>query len=350
MQKKGTCYIVVGAQHGDEGKGKVSAMLTLQHDIPYAVRCGVGPNAGHGVWYESGQMSGEIEGRHVPCGFVNPRATLFVAPGTLIDPEVLEAELGVLERFGVEARERLKIDSRCPVVEERHRIAEGGGSYLHTAIGSMCSGCGSLNAERSLRDSKVKFARDIESLRQYVVDDVSLLLAKKLNEGKELLLEGTQGFGLSLIHGQYPYVTSKDTTASQFLTDAGISPLFPMRVYACLKPYTTRAGTGSLKGENDPSLAHITEHEVRPGVVIGTTRRVGLFDQDLVARALAVNGATDIALTNVDRMWPEDYGKTALDTLSPDTTRFVDELEKEFHVPVTLISTGPRLEQVIRKE
>lgn len=350
MQKKGTCYIVVGAQYGDEGKGKVSAMLTLQHCIPNAVRCGVGPNAGHGVWYESGKISGEIEGRHIPCGFVNPRTTLFMAPGTLIDPEVLETELNALERFGIEVRERLRIDSRCPVVEERHRIAEGGGSYLHTAIGSMGSGCGNLNAERALRDSRVRFARDIESLGPYVVDDVSLLLIEDLNAGKNLLVEGTQGFGLSLIHGQYPYVTSKDTTASQFLADAGIPPILPTRVYACMKPYTTRAGTGPLNGENDPSLVHITEREVRPGVVIGEKRRVGLFDKDLAGRALAMNGATDIALTNVDRMWPDDVGKTAMDTLSVDATRFIDKLEKEFHIPVTLISTGPRLEHLISKE
>lgn len=344
MPKKNICYIVVGGQYGDEGKGKVSAVLTLQDDIPNAVRCGVGPNAGHGVWYGGG----EIEGRHIPCGFVNPRTTLFVAPGTLIDPEVLEAELGILERSGVEVRARLKIDSRCPVIEERHKIAEKAGSYLHTTIGSMGSGCGSLNAERSLRDSKIKFARDIESLSPYVVDDVSLLLVKRLNEGKAIILEGSQGFGLSLIHGCYPYVTSKDTTASQFLADAGILPLFPIRVYVCVKPYTTRAGIGSLRGENAPLLAHITEYEARPNVVIGTTRRVGLFDQDLVAKALAVNSATDIALTNVDRMWPEDYGKTALDTLSSPARRFVYELEEEFCVPVTLISTGPQLEQVIR--
>jgi len=350
MEKKGICYIVVGAQYGDEGKGKVSAVLTLRHDIPNAVRCGVGPNAGHGVWYEGDGISGEIEGRHIPCGFVNARTTLFIAPGTLIDPEVLETELNVLEKFGIKARKRLKIDSRCPVIEERHRIAEGRGSYLHTAIGSMGSGCGNLNAERALRDSKVRFARDIESLRPYVIDDVSLLLIEELNAGKSLLVEGTQGFGLSLVHGQYPYVTSKDTTASQFLADAGIPPSFPVRVYACMKPYTTRAGTGPLKGENDPSLSHITEREVRPNVVIGEKRRIGLFDKDLVRRALVVNGATDIALTNIDRMWPEDYGKTTMDKLSFDARRFIDELEEEFHIPVTLISTGPRLEHVIFKE
>ncbi len=347
MGKKGICYIVIGTQYGDEGKGKVSAVLTLQRNIPNAVRCGVGPNAGHGVWYESGEISGEIEGRHIPCGFVNPLTALFIAPGTLIDPKVLETELNVLERFGIEVRKRLKIDSRCPVIEERHRIAEKKGSYLHTVIGSMGSGCGNLNAERALRDPKVKFAKDIESLRPYVVDDVSLLLIEKLKAGEDLLVEGTQGFGLSLVHGQYPYVTSKDTTASQFLADAGIPPSFPIKVYACMKPYTTRAGTGPLKGENDPSLAHITEREIRPGVVVGEKRRVGLFDKDLVGRALAVNGATDIALTNVDRMWPEDYGKTTVDKLSLDARRFIDDLEEAFHIPVTLISTGPRLEQTI---
>lgn len=346
----GTCYIVVGGQYGDEGKGKIAAFLVQNGKIPYAMRCGVGPNAGHGVWIRTKEKPIEVECRHIPAGFVNSKTELFIAPGMFVDPEVLEIELSTLEGLGIEIRKRLRIDPTSPVIERRHKVYEKEGSYLHTFIGSMGSGCGKLAAERALRSPEVRFARDIKNLSPYITVNVSLLLINALKQGKDVLLEGTQGFGLSLTHGQYPFTTSKDTTASQCLVDAGIPPGFKTSVYVCIKPYTTRAGMGPLEGENDPSLGHIAEEEVRPGVVIGKKRRIGLFDWVLVSRALVINGATDIAVTNLDRMWPEDSGKTRKAELSKRAREFIDSLEDKFGIPVTLISTGPLLHQMITKQ
>ncbi len=339
----GTVYVVVGAQYGDEGKGKVAAFLTMEARISHVVRCGVGPNAGHGIWVPLPRGTREVECRHVPSGFVSPDASLLVAPGTAVDPEVLEQELAILEELGVDVHDRFGVDSRCPVVEARHKESEGGGSYLHTEIGSMASGCGALNAERALRERRVRFARDVEGLKSLLVEDVPARLAEQLQAGKDVLLEGTQGFGLSLVHGTYPYVTSKDTTAAQCLSDAGLGPSWPVRVVACVKPYTTRAGTGPLAGEGDPTVQHVDEPEIRPGVAIGGRRRVGSFDHELVRRALEVNGASGIAVTNLDRMWPEDHSKVRSADLSPQARAFLEQLEDSYEVPVVLVSTGAEL-------
>ncbi len=339
----GTVYVVVGAQYGDEGKGKVAAFLTMEGAIGHTVRCGVGPNAGHGVWVTLPRGTREVECRHVPSGFVSPDAKLLVAPGTAVDPSVLEQELALLDEYGADIHDRLIIDGRCPVVEARHREGEGQGSYLHAKIGSMASGCGALNSERSLRDPDVRFVRDVPELTSYCQQDVSALLASELRAGGDILLEGTQGFGLSLVHGPYPYVTSKDTTAAQCLSDAGLGPSWTVRVIACVKPYTTRAGTGPLEGENDPAVQHVVEPEIRPGVAVGGHRRVGNFDHELVRRALEVNGASGLAVTNIDRMWPKDQGKVRTDELSPEARAFLERLEETYEIPVMLVSTGAEL-------
>lgn len=339
----GTVHVVVGAQYGDEGKGKVAAFLTMERAIGSAVRCGVGPNAGHGLCVTLPKGTREVECRHVPCGFVSPEASLYVAPGTAVDPAVLRKELDALDKLGPDVRGRLRIDARCPIVETRHREAETGGSYLHTQIGSMVSGCGPLNAERALRDGNVRFARQIEELAPYVTEGVPSLLVEELRTGTDVLLEGTQGFGLSLVHGTYPYVTSKDTTAAQCLTDAGLGPAWQIEVIVCVKPYTTRAGTGPLTGEGDPTVKDVRERELRPGVVVGEHRRVGVFDPDLVSRALIVNSATGIAVTNLDRMWPADHGKVRRVDLSPPSREFMDGLENRYEIPVVLVSTGAEL-------
>ncbi|MFO8033606.1 MAG: adenylosuccinate synthetase, partial [Candidatus Bipolaricaulota bacterium] len=281
--------------------------------------------------------------RHVPSGFVSPDAQLLVAPGTAVDPDVLQGELGILEDLGADVQDRFGIDSHCPVVEARHKESEGEGSYLHAEIGSMASGCGALNSELAMRDRSVKFARDVGDLSSHVVEDVPHRLAEELRAGRDVLLEGTQGFGLSLVYGTYPYVTSKDTTAAQCLSDAGLGPSWPVRVIACVKPYTTRAGTGPLVGEGDPSVQHVSEPEIRPGVAIGGRRRVGSFDHELVRRALEANGAAGIAVTNLDRMWPEDQGKIRGADLSPRARAFLEQLEDSYEIPVMLVSTGAEL-------
>lgn len=333
------CTIVCGSQYGDEGKGKVAAYIAFKDSVDYSVRGGVGPNAGHGVVYGGT----EFECRHIPAGFVCVSANLRLGPGSLVDPEVLVDEMERLERSGIPVRNRFRLDGNCGVVDRRHVEEERTDRYLHSEIGSMISGCGRANAERVLR--KLRIAKDTEILSKFI-SDVPMELNRALEEGKSVLIEGTQGFGLSLYHGIYPYVTSKDTSASTLAGDVGISPFRVKEIVLVMKPYVTRAGMGPLKHEafGDPS---IKESEVRPGVVIGSQRRIAGFDWALVERAVMVNCPSQVALTNLDRRWPENQNAKSFEELSGDAQEFVNEIEKRLKVPVTLISTGPELESTI---
>ena len=334
-------YIVVGGFYGDEGKGKVAQYLASTDKPAIAARGGVGPNAGHEVKYKGKSF----EFRHVPSAALSSymNIELFVGPGVLIDPEVLSIELDDLEDFDPQIRKRFHIDGNCVIVEKRHKKSEQENGYLSKEIGSMRSGCGPANSERAMRKKDINLAKDINELKLYVTE-VSREINEAIEQNKGVLLEGTQGFGLSLFHGPYPFVTSKDTTASQIAADVGIGPTRVDEVVVVIKPYVTRAGMGPL---DEYETIRVEEDEIRPGVAIGSKRRIGKFDWDLARRALVTNGATQIALTNLDRFWEEDKGVKTLNELTKETQNFIEELEKKLKVPVTLISNGPNIEDMI---
>lgn len=334
-------YIVVGGFFGDEGKGKVAQYLAYADKPTISARGGVGPNAGHVVKHKGRSF----EFRHVPSAALTPHTSikLFVGPGVLIDPEVLSIELDDLEEFDPRIRNRFHIDGNCVIVEKRHKKSEWDNGYLSKEIGSMRSGCGPANSDRAMRKRDIKLAKDIDELMPYVTE-VSREINEAIDQKSDVLLEGTQGFGLSLFHGPYPFVTSKDTTASQIAADVGIGPTRVDEVVVVIKPYVTRAGMGPLDEYETP---RVEEEEIRPGVAIGSKRRVGKFDWELARRALVTNGATQIALTNVDRFWEDNKGVKNFNDLTKETREFVERLEKELKVPVTLISNGPNIEDMI---
>ena len=334
-------YIVVGGFYGDEGKGKVAQYLAYADRPTIAARGGVGPNAGHEVKHEGKSF----EFRHVPSAALTPHMSieLFVGPGVLIDPEVLSIELDDLEEFDPRIRNRFHIDGNCVIVEKRHKKSEWENGYLSKEIGSMRSGCGPANSERAMRKKDIKLAKDVDELAFYVTE-VSKEINEAIDQKSDVLLEGTQGYGLSLFHGPYPFVTSKDTTASQIAADVGIGPTRVDEVVVVIKPYVTRAGRGPL---NEYETTRLEEDEIRPGVAIGSKRRIGKFDWDLARRALVTNGATQIALTNVDRFWEEDKSVKTFNELTKETRKFVEQLENKLKVPVTLISNGPNIEDMI---
>jgi len=331
------CVVVCGAQYGDEGKGKVVAYLSSRDRPAYVIRGGVGPNAGHGV-----RLRGkEFECRHVPSGFVCETAQLRVGAGTLVDPRLFIEEMEALERLGTTVRHRMGLDGNCGVIEQRHVDEERGSDFYRKEIGSMLSGCGRAASERALR--KLKTAREIEELSQFI-RDVASEANDALDNETLIILEGSQGFGLSLYHGQYPFVTSKDTSASSVASDVGVSPKMVEQVFLVVKPYVTRAGMGPLKAEGVPQ---VVEEEIRPGVAIGKHRRVAGFDWELIRRAVMINRPTCLALTNVDRMWEENRGVKQFDELCKEAKRFVTELEDKTKVPVGIISTGPEVEDAV---
>ena len=204
-----SCTIIVGGNFGDEGKGKIVSHVAHTDKPTIISRGGVGPNAGHTV------MVGEKKFgvRMCPSGFVFPDARLMIGTGVLVDPRVFAHEVGVL---GVEGR--IFIDQRCAIIDEHHIAEDKSNTHLSQKVGSTGTGCGPANRDRAMRVARI--ARDLPELSRYLVD-VPQEINTALDAGENVVLEGTQGFGISLYYGSYPYVTSKDTSASQMAADNG---------------------------------------------------------------------------------------------------------------------------------
>ncbi len=348
-----TVTIVVGGHFGDEGKGKVISYLAL-HDKPdIVVRAGVGPNAGHRV-YRDGKAYGL---RMIPCGFVNDKSRLLVGAGVLIDTSRFLEEVDMTGTRG-----RIMLDKRCGIIEEGHKEQDRSNKHLSKGVGTTGSGCGPANAERAHRT--IKLAKDIPELKDYITD-VPQEINDALNKNKNILVESSQGFGLSLFYGTYPYVTSKDTTASMALADIGLGPTKVKDVIVIYKAYTTRVGGGSMEVVDEENIGNyplwqdVLENAKKKGIkgnsvneilssylnelgtVTGRTRRVGNFDFSLAKYSAMVNGATQIGITCIDKLFPECYRVKNYEELSEGAKRHIKEIEEKVGVRVSLISTGP---------
>jgi adenylosuccinate synthase len=329
--------VVVGGQYGSEGKGKMVSHLALQGAAPCAVvRCG-GSNAGHTA---EGPL-GRALLRQLPSGAVDPSCQLFLAAGMQLEPETLRQEMDLL---GVDGS-RLRIDRGAMIIEDCDRADERS-QQLFDRIGSTLTGTGAALARKVLRDPSVRRAADVAQLTPFL-GDVPKEVSKLLDRGTHVIVEGTQGAGLSLHHGPFPYTTGRDTTASAFLSEAGLPPTRVSDVVMILRTYPIRVG-----GPSGPLWEEIGWEEIaaRSGyptalaeytTVTGRLRRVGEFDWNLAAQAIRLNGPTSLALHGVDYLNHGDLGARSWDHLSAGTKRFVDELETRLGVPVRYIFTGP---------
>jgi len=328
------CTVVVGGFFGDEGKGKMISYLAVKDRVDVAARGGVGTNAGHSVTWN--QRTYRL--RMIPSAFPNPGTKLLIGPGVLVDPTVLLKEIDE-----VKAAHRMRCDPNCAIIEPEHIREDQESVHLKGKIGTTGTGCGPCNVDRIKR--VVKTAVDVPALKDYLAD-VPKLVNDAIGEGKSVLLEGTQGTFLSLYHGTYPYVTSKDVTASSICADVGVGPTKVDEVLLVFKAYVTRVGAGPLDGElseQDVDSRGWTER----GTVTGRRRRAAPFNFDLARRAVMLNGATCCAITKLDIVFPECRGKTNFDSLSSSATDFIRRVETETKIPVRLIGTGPSLEEVI---
>lgn len=330
------CSVVVCGFFGDTGKGKVISYLALKDKLDITARAGVGPNAGHTVI-----VSGKKYGlRMLPSAFMQKKCRLLIGPGVLVNPEILLKEMKMTE-----SASRVGVDPQCAIIEARHIEADKVG-HLARDIRTTGTGTGPCNAERALR--KAKLAREVRELEDYITD-VPLEVNNAIDSSRRVLIEGTQGTYLSLFHGTYPYVTSKDVTASAACSDVGVGPTKVDDVIVVFKAFTTRVGAGPLPNEISPAEAEKrgwTEY----GTVTGRPRRASPFNIELAKRAVMLNGATQAAVTKIDVLFPECKGATSYNRLSKDAKAFVENIEKEIRIPVTLIGTGPdALEMVDRR-
>ncbi len=325
--------VVVGGFFGDEGKGKIISYLALKDNPSIIVRGGAGPNAGHTV--RDGDKIYKI--RMLPSGFLNKNSKVLIGPGVVINPDILLKEIKDFEVAG-----RAFVDRCCGIIEETHMKQDSKGE-LKEKIGSTGSGTGPANAERAMRT--LKLAKDIPLLSEYLVDVPSLLNSAIANN-ENVLVEGTQGTFLSLWHGTYPYVTSKEVTASGICADVGLGPKNVDEVIIVFKSYVTRVGTGPLENE-------LTHEEILKkgwsefGTVTGRPRRASEFNFELAKRAIMLNSATQIALTKFDVRFPDCAGITSYEELGDEAKSFIKKIEGELGVTVSMIGTGPKIDEII---
>lgn len=327
--------IIAGGFYGDEGKGKIVGYLAV-HDKPeIVVRSGSGPQAGHTV-------TPKIKVTQVPSGLVYPKAKLYISRGTLIDPDVFLKEVKENNLEG-----RIYLDAGCTIIEKKHKLAE---KELVKRIGSVGTGVGPARVDRVLR--RAKLAKDIPLLKKYVVDVADIVNAAS-GKKKNILIEGVQGYGLSLLdYRYYPYVTSQDTTASQFAADTGIGPRLIDRVVVIYKSYVSRVGT-------DPKFKAWTRTQEKKhgieerGSVSGRKRNLADFNTAMASEAYIRNTGTHAAITCIDRLFPGNENIREYKKLTKEAKEFLEKTEKEMKKHARefsgfdLISTGPDLLDVI---
>jgi adenylosuccinate synthase len=337
-------WVVVGGQFGSEGKGKIAAFITRREKIDICVRCG-GPNSGHSFVTQDGVRNLV---RQVPTGFVRPETRLLIPAGALVDLKVLDSEL---QTFSLHSR--VGVDRNAMIIEEMDRRNEQE-LCLRERLSSTLCGVGSAVARRALRGTGVRLAQDVAPQISWLaplLTDVSEETNQALDDGKKVLVEGTQGFGLSLYHShEYPKATSRDTTAAGFLSEVGLSPRLVSEVVVVFRTFPIRVAgeqAGSLTDEI--TWEHLQQESGYPHAiqevtsVTGNVRRVGRFNWGQAEAAVRVNRPTLIALNGIDYLGYANSQVTCLDRLTPDAIRFMERLEETTNVPIGFWAAGPRI-------
>jgi adenylosuccinate synthase len=329
--------VLLGGQYGSEGKGNVAAYVAKEYDV--LIRSG-GPNAGHSVW----EPEGVYVFHHLPSGTRCTKAKIVLAPGAvmyvprLLD-EIKECGLGP---------DRLFIDPNAMIISDEDKEKEARG--LVGEIGSTGQGVGQATARKVLRGLDTVLAGNHDDLKKYITPTMSVL-ESAYAEGRRVLVEGTQGTGLSLHHGPFPYCTSRDCSISGLLSEAGVPPSRVNRVMMICRTYPIRVQSPQ-GGTSGPMFKEITIEEIheRAGIDLAelqktettsTTkrkRRIGEFDWGLLRQSCHLNAPTDIALTFVDYLNIKNRAATSFDELDSTAKHLIKRIEEQTGVPVSLVS------------
>ncbi len=328
------CVVVVGAQWGDEGKGKLVDVLAERAD--YVVRYQGGANAGHTVVIGDRQFIL----RQIPSGILHQSVTCVIGNGVVLEPENLFAELDQLRERGIDTTNRLFVSDRAHLVLPYHKLLDAA-SEKSQKLGTTGRGIGPAYEDKyGRRGIRVADLRRVECARHLLTGrvgranqllemmgsserasledhvtllerlaprllplaaDTGLLVHRAVRDGRRVLLEGAQGALLDVDHGTYPYVTSSNTTAGGAAVGAGIGPTAINGVLGVVKAYTTRVGNGPLPTEAEsPDDERLRQLGGEFGAVTGRPRRCGWFDATVVRYAARINGLTGLAVTKLD--------------------------------------------------
>jgi adenylosuccinate synthase len=402
---------VVGAQWGDEGKGKIVDLVSLHYDI--VARYQGGHNAGHTVVIQGNSYILQL----IPSGMLRGGKIGLIGNGVVIEPSALIKEIAKMEQAGFRFDDRLYISDRCHVILPHHLWREQE-SEKSQKIGTTMRGIGPAYEDKAARrgfrisdflqpdfqehlgeiykrdfgGKGSDFIAQIPQLGKQIqnyVCNCSAFLAKAIQEGKSLLFEGAQGTMLDVDHGTYPYVTSSSCAAGGISTGLGIGPKYVHKVMGVSKAYVTRVGGGPLPTElNDETGDYIRKKGKEFGAVTGRPRRCGWLDLVALKYAVQINGMDVLCITKLDILdeleriqvcirydsttettefpasaailetyrpilksfagWNSNtYALRKLEELPKQARRYLEFIEDYLQIPVALISTSPERDDTI---
>jgi adenylosuccinate synthase len=334
FDSKTRTMVVVGAQWGDEGKGKLVDVLAEKAD--WVVRYQGGANAGHTVHI----ADRSFVLHQIPSGIMHPGVRCAIGNGVVLDPETLFVEIDELVADGIDVEGRLYVSERAHLVLPYHKLLDKA-SEASKAIGTTGRGIGmayedkiarrgvrvldlrypdrlrtlvsagversNIVLERTGAAGRASVDETMEALASLtprllaIAEDVGLCVHRAIKSGAAVLLEGAQGSLLDIDHGTYPFVTSSNTTVGGAATGVGISPMSIQSALGVVKAYTTRVGNGPLPTEfEEPLHSEVRKLGNEFGATTGRPRRCGWFDGVVVRYAARVNGLTGLAVTKLD--------------------------------------------------
>lgn len=329
--------VVVGAQWGDEGKGKIVDILSAEMDL--VVRYQGGANAGHTINLKGNKFILHL----IPSGILHPQTTCIIGNGVVVDPVALLEEMDLLENKGIKINGRLKISNRAHLIFPYHKLLDQikEASAFEQRIGTTGRGIGPAYSDKinrcgirmiDLFDQKTlaeKLKMRVTAVNEILqniyhqapvslsdilheiikvspvikplITDTTLLLNNAINEGKKILMEGAQGTLLDVDHGTYPFVTSSNPVSAGACLGSGIGPTKINHIVGVVKAYTTRVGEGpfptELKSKEGAALREVGQEY---GATTGRPRRCGWFDLVVARYAARINGLTALAITKLD--------------------------------------------------
>ncbi len=348
LDLKGKLTVLVGGQYGSEGKGAIAAHVANDYDVH--IRVG-SPNAGHTIYW-----NGE---KHVmqsiPCGWINPSAKIVIGRGALLNMKQFMKELVHILRYYPDFISRLYIDPEAGILSEKFHEQEGGTlGEMHKRIGSTGEGVGPARVARINRDpAEFKQFKDIAAdygLEDCLMDNTPEFVASLQDAGYNVLIEGTQGSGLSLLHSHWPYCTSIDTNAAGIISEVGIAPSRVTDVLMVVRTYPIRVAGNSGPMGKEISWEELNKRIVELGgdaivpektTVTKKVRRIAEWNDELFDQSCLLNAPTQIALTFADYIDPSIYGKSE-DVLTKKITEFINSKLGNYKNILRYIGTGPK--------
>lgn len=341
---RGKITVLVGGQYGSEAKGAIAAHIANEY---YAhVRVG-SPNAGHTIYWRGEKHVMQS----IPCGWINPKAVIIIGRGALLNMKQFMKELVHIMQYYPNFLDRLYIDPEAGILDEKFHEMEGGiKGEMHKRIGSTGEGVGPARVARINRDKsefrQFKDVADEYGLTKCLAFNTPSYIANLQDEGLNILIEGTQGAGLSLLHSHYPYCTSIDTNAAGIISEVGIAPSRITNVIMVCRTYPIRVAgnSGYMKDEItweelDKRLGkHIDKEKT---TVTKKIRRIAEWDDELFQQSYILNAPTEIALTFANYIDPEIEGSVSVDDFN--NSKLLQEFLDKHHLKdkLTFVNTSP---------